>query len=188
MCFSINLHSNFTIGTKYLYQTIQRSRYLSADLRSIIDKVILNNAYFAHPENIIMCMISDSNDAIRQEGFKKIKEARKLKQKGIRKFIIPPLNFNATSYNCLIDWKNTKVTEPPITMDISDENIEIYSASNNPPKLTFPKFPCHTQAVERHIKLVTDASEKVCGPENRDDYIRSKIASRDAMPKFDCKK
>jgi len=36
-------------------------------------------------------------------------------------------------------------------------------------------FPCHTQAVERAVKLVTDASTAVCGESARDGFIRARI-------------
>lgn len=48
-------------------------------------------------------------------------------------------------------------------------------------------FRCHLQAVERHIKLLTKASATVCGQEARDGFIRTKIESRDKLPKFDTK-
>jgi len=49
------------------------------------------------------------------------------------------------------------------------------------------KFPCHTQAVERHVKMVTEAGKSVCGKERREGYIRAKIASRKNMTKYNTK-
>ena len=37
------------------------------------------------------------------------------------------------------------------------------------------KQPCHNQGVERHIKLVTEASTAVAGFEKRDELIFQKI-------------
>jgi len=48
------------------------------------------------------------------------------------------------------------------------------------------QHPCHNQAVERHVKLVTEASV-VTGYEKRDGMIRQKIQSRLLMRKFDSK-
>ncbi|KAK4879050.1 hypothetical protein RN001_004865 [Aquatica leii] len=56
-----------------------------------------------------------------------------------------------------------------------------------PEEIEILKFPCHTQAVERCIKLVTEASSLVCGAEARDGFIRARISSRTAMPKFNTK-
>jgi len=49
------------------------------------------------------------------------------------------------------------------------------------------EIPCHTQAVERTVKLVTQASSKVYGHERRDGFIRATLASRATMPTFDTK-
>ena len=46
-----------------------------------------------------------------------------------------------------------------------------------------PEFPCHTQAVERTVQLVTRASVKVCGPDARDGFIRNTLQSRKDLPK-----
>ena len=39
----------------------------------------------------------------------------------IREFQVPKINFKATSYPNLINWKKTTFTEPPMTFDLSDE-------------------------------------------------------------------
>ena len=48
--------------------------------------------------------------------------------------------------------------------------------------------PCHNQAVERHVKLVAEASMLVAGFERRDGMIRQKIKSRKLMPSSNTKK
>lgn len=47
---------------------------------------------------------------------------------------------------------------------------------------------CHTQPVERGVKMVTEVSSLVADVEKRDGAIRSKILSRSNMSKFDTKK
>ncbi|KAI4458007.1 ubiquitin-conjugating enzyme e2 [Holotrichia oblita] len=47
------------------------------------------------------------------------------------------------------------------------------------PEINYLKFPSHTQSVERCVKLVTEATEKVCGHENRGGYIRATLKSSD---------
>jgi len=49
-------------------------------------------------------------------------------------------------------------------------------------------FPCHTQSVERSVKLMVVASGAVCGQTRRDGFIRSRIESRRIMPQFHSKK
>ena len=43
-------------------------------------------------------------------------------------------------------------------------------------KEKLPPYSCHTQAVERTVQLVTQASKKVCGQEERDGFIRNTIS------------
>jgi hypothetical protein len=44
--------------------------------------------------------------------------------------------------------------------------------------LEFEKLPCHTQAVERCVKLVTEASAAVCVTAARDGFIRVRNEAR----------
>ena len=62
-------------------------------------------------------------------------------------------------YVDMIDWDQVEKTEPPLTMDMSEATI--LSAMANP--LILPKYPNHTQGVERLIPVVTGACEKRAG-------------------------
>ena len=87
---------------------------------------------------------------------------------------MPDINFQAKSYPDLIDWKKASFSEPPMTMSLSRE--EVLAFVDKP--LIIPGFNCHTQAVERAIKLVTEAAGLVIGEEARDGFIRQKVRSR----------
>lgn len=54
--------------------------------------------------------------------------------------------------------------------------------------VAFPRYTCHTQAVERMVKLVTESSLAVCGATARDGFLKAKIESQKSMPKFETKK
>ena len=41
------------------------------------------------------------------------------------------------------------------------------------PTIVFPEFFCHSRAVGRLMKVVTEASKAVCGPKSRDRFIRA---------------
>jgi len=60
-------------------------------------------------------------------------------------------------------------------MKLSDQEIEgnIKSAAVVPSSIT--SFPCHIQGVDRLIRAVNKASEKVYGAESRDAYIRQQL-------------
>ncbi|GBN13674.1 hypothetical protein AVEN_140049-1 [Araneus ventricosus] len=45
-------------------------------------------------------------------------------------------------------------------------------------------FPSHTQAVERIVKLITEASRKRVEPQNRDRFIRATLESMEQSSQF----
>ena len=71
---------------------------------------------------------------------------------------------------------------------IPDKDIANYVKSNSVAEAhKIALFPCHTQATERCIRLVTEASAKVSGQTARDGFIRAGIASRQIMKTFNTK-
>ena len=133
----------------------------------------------------------DERKHIRELAFRKIKTLRKSKHGqssssgDIRKFIIPTLNFEAKDYYELINWLDFPRLEPPITCILTENDLDEAIKTGSMPDLE--KYPCHTQAVERHIKVITDAARSVCGKERREGYIRAKLESRKRMSKYSTK-
>lgn len=84
----------------------------------------------------------------------------------------------------MIDW-GTGVTEPPITMSFTDDEIENHIERKQLYQCL--KYPLHTQAVERTIKIVSEVSAEVCSHEARDGLIRNRLASRQRIAKFESK-
>ena len=131
-------------------------------------------------------MIQDERSHIRELSWRRIKKAREqCKGKSVRIFKILPLNFEAAVYTDMIRWVDAEVTEPPITRKLSDEEIEELIKTKE--MKNFDRLPCHTQAVERCVKLVTEASSSVCGTKFRDGFIRARIECRKKMPSFETK-
>src|ERR1043165_6633181 len=124
----------------HVLQTLQKSRYLSENLKAVVDPVIERNAYFAHHENILLCMIGDERKWIRELTLRRILKARSEKY-GLRQYGVPKLNFNANDYIDLIDWQQTIVSEPPLLADISQEEVENFVSGHNFPIIDFPKSP-----------------------------------------------
>ena len=102
----------------------------------------------------------------------------------VRKYVVPKINFKATSYTELIDLNKAGLTEPPLTLSLSDS--QIISFKETPFKV--PNYPCHTQAVKRAVRLVSEASSKVVGQKARDGYIRQRICARKELKKFATKR
>ena len=98
----------------------------------------------------------------------------------VRKYLVPKINFDATSYTQLIDLQRAGITEPPLTLDLSDTQISAFKTT----PFEVPNYPCHTQAVERAVRLVSQASSKVVGQKARDGYIRQRIRARKELKKF----
>ncbi|GBM71383.1 hypothetical protein AVEN_248585-1 [Araneus ventricosus] len=112
---------------------------------------------------------------------KRIKKCRNSKKKEIsreREFKVPNLNFRATEYYDCINWFSTGISEPPITKNLSSKEIERNIVSGLILEEATVCFLSHTQAVERTIKIVTEAAMKICGREGRDTFIRAKLQSR----------
>ena len=205
---------------------IQYQRKLEADLQKIVQTVMQRNAYFAHPEAILLSMLADEDGEVRAQAVNTILTIRMKSNQGgpveiqgddgrgtdeedeelpeeeddafrwepseyksvtsstVRKFFIPTLNFAAETYPELIDWEVAKLTEPPLTLDLNE--AELLAIKETP--FEVPNYPCHTQAVERGVKLVSEASAAAIGQEAREGFICQRIKERKVLNKFESKK
>lgn len=186
--FEIKCNSSCQNGARHVFQTIKLSRYLRPDLKSIIDPVIQRNAFFAHPENILISMLNDTRLHIRELALRRILNAKQKTSQNIRIFKVPQLNFDAVEYTGLIDWQKNDITCPPLLRNLEIDNLKSIITESSEKFLHIDSFPCHTQAVERCVKLVTEASLSLVGSERRDGFIKSRIDSRLRMPQFESKK
>ncbi|EDV19921.1 uncharacterized protein TRIADDRAFT_61538 [Trichoplax adhaerens] len=175
--FAIKAKPQCTYGPRHFFQLIRLSRFLASNQQKIIDEVIQRNAYFAHPENLLLAMLTDDDKSLRESAFEKILFARRyIKRINVRQFKIPKIDFNAASYAEMIDWQREAITEPPLTMPLSE--LELRQIVETGDDSHFDAYPCHMQAVERIIRLVTAASTSVYGYERREGLIRSTLKSR----------
>ena len=104
--------------------------------------------------------------------------------KGVRKFTIPDLDWNATEWVDIVDLDMVNIFEPSILSDISDEQLENIKIA----PYSFPNYPLHSQSVERAVKLVTEAASKVVGEEKRHEHILSKVKARKVRKACDTKR
>ncbi|GBN55981.1 hypothetical protein AVEN_92950-1 [Araneus ventricosus] len=108
-------------------------------------------------------------------------------------FVIPAVNFGAADYVDLIDWQAFYVTPPTLLPTVlryysSRELLKMIQDDVPMEGWDFIKFPSYTKAVERIVKLVTEASRKRVGPQNRDGFIRATLESRKQMSQFESRK
>lgn len=188
MWFEIKTKPFVEDGPKHIFQSLRLVRKLPKNIQKIVKPIIERNAFFCHPENVLLSMISDERPTIRELGWRRIKKARENASRGstVRKFILPKLNFDCDNYVSLINWGECALSEPPLTMGLTIDVIDNFILSKE--KFECEKLPLHTQAVERVIKLVSEASEAVCSHEAREGFILSRISSRKRIPKFDSKR
>lgn len=97
---------------------------------------------------------------------------------------MPKINFECDDYTEMIDWENFYITEPPYTQSMSHDEIQIYMFAES--AIEDIEVPCHIQATERHIQIVTDAS-KLVGPSRREGVVHSILESRSKRPKTNTK-
>ncbi|GBN60878.1 hypothetical protein AVEN_120277-1 [Araneus ventricosus] len=132
-----------------------------------------------------LAILVDEREHIRELGYSRILKARQIvRKKTVRNFVPPKVNFQASDYIEIINWNSCVVYHPPLLWDLSEDDIKSLINSDTTPIREIQKFPYHTQAVERCIKLVTEASNKVCGHEARDGSIRATLKSILVMPNF----
>ena len=141
---------------------------------------------------MVCAMLESEDESVRRFAVNIIREHREKPLKiskskvlqGIRKHMIPALRWDALSWDKIIDWSKSEFHEPFILSKIDIGKIEECYAT----PYCFPKYPVHSQSVERAVKLVTEASFKVAGEERRHTSILSVISSRKSRKSFDTKK
>ena len=139
-------------------------------IRNIVIPRMESSAWFAHPENIILTLLASSDEEERRFCVRvildKIRKGGQGKT-GVRSFRVPTLNWKALTLKELIDWNEVEVTEPIITACMSSEDLVKFLDT----PLVVPDWTCHTQAVERTVKKVTEASKMVAGQEKKMDGL-----------------
>ena len=153
-------------------------------VQEITKKYVFRSSYFAHPELILITLLSSEDEEERRFGVKIIKEKiRGGAELGVslpRKFDAPPVNFQAKVLTELIDWDTVPLTEPLITATLTSE--QVISCLDTP--LEVPStWQCHSQSMERAIRKVSESCLMVVGEKKREGWIRCAEASRKVIKK-----
>ena len=190
--FHIKSHPHFTADPSNMFMQMRRVVVLSDEDQSIIKPVVQRNAYFAHPSTMLCAGLASEESSVRRKAVTILQDIRKKPPKptrakvlkGVRKFSIPPLQWDSGHWWDTIDWKATTVHQPAILKDMTDAELE--RAKDQP--VVFPGFPCHTRSVERAVKLVTEVTSQVEGEDARHGQILSVLASKESRKDFKSKK
>eukprot|EP00920_Eleutheroschizon_duboscqi_P022074 GHVT01053289.1.p1 GENE.GHVT01053289.1~~GHVT01053289.1.p1 ORF type:complete len:195 (-),score=0.44 GHVT01053289.1:150-692(-) len=149
----------------------------------IVMPTVRRSAWYAHSEAIIHTLLCSEDQKERIEGVDRILAIRgegaiQLGDSSVRTRRTPDINCDASSIGDLISWSEG-VSEPPLTCFLSTSEVENFI--NTP--MEVPNWPCHTQIIERVVKMVTEASAKYLSQEKRDGGIRVQETSRRLMSK-----
>ena len=186
--FNIKKNPHVSQGPIHYYNIVKMARNLlekkhPACYKEVV-KVLTNNPFMAHIENILLAMVMDDDPDVNSEAVKVIDTIRKKKKKAktIRKFLKPKdIDFNATNYYKLIDLSKVKAMyfcSPPLLNKYTIEDIKAKNFSKG-----FLSIPCHSQACERYVFLTSQAAESVVGEDKRNQFIINKDCRAERMPK-----
>jgi len=173
--FSIKCHSNIEDGSRHFLSLIQRTRTLPELYQQPVIEAIKRNAFFGHPENVILSLLCDNDLQTRRNGLSIIEIAREWHPTQ-RLFAVPPVNLKANSLYELLDT-NFVWSPPPILRHVSLSELRA-SVEDATVSSFFAGVPCHSQSVERAVKIVSESSKSVCGYTRRNKMILNTILSR----------
>ena len=146
-----------------------------------------HNAFSLHSENLLCAMLCDPRQSVRLLALKRILEIRISESAdSFRKFVKPVINFGADEYYLLINEHGW--IESTLTSHFNSSYMLSLTHQESFAPFIFPHYPCHTQSVERHIRLVSETSSMIACLKLRDGRISITLAEREIMPKFCSKK
>ncbi|GBN06576.1 hypothetical protein AVEN_62671-1 [Araneus ventricosus] len=136
----------------------------------------------------LLSMLTDNRENIRSLALRKLICARNESRGSseVRIFQVPKIDFKATDHFALFNWKRVGCSEPPLLMNVPFK--EIVAMVKVRKKEEWSKYPCHTEAVERCIRLMSEASESVYGEEKRHGFILNRKQSRSLIKQYNTKK
>ena len=184
--FRFKCYPHIQDGARNFFTLVELSRDLQDQDMLVAQGVLQNNAHWAHPENIIISMLSDDREELRRKAMLHIMKTRRehIDDIGPRQFVPPKVKFEAPDYFDLCDLEREPCSEPPLTMDM-DLNT-ILGAFKEP--IMLPSYPNNTQAVERLVRVVSEVAPKKAGYTARHRMILQLLKSRQLVSKFDTKK
>ena len=172
--------------------------------------------FFAHGENILVLMLSNSDEFVRRKAVNIIMKLRENGEQVSEGELTEDVNNNVDVSDEMIESFLNMSQYPPMdkSVRVFKKPIINFKASSyhemtpsewrtQPPVLkeynnSFIRsleqiplkldFKCHSQNIERHVKTVTEAAAAVCGHDRSDGNIRNKIKSRKLMKSFISKK
>ena len=181
--FWIKSHPNVCEGAiNFWYITkLLRDDDVKEQHKEIMKKVLKNNSYFAHPENVLLSMLADSRKQCREKAIQQVTEARQVTSDEVREFQLPQtLNLEAEDYVNMVNWESEPITSPQILRNVTNQDhLQLLMVHSQ------WIISCHSQGKERAVNLVTQAAQSRVNCVNRHKFILNVQESRNVLPTFD---
>lgn len=155
-------------------RSVELLQELPSSLQTHIRPVMQRNSYWAHPEAVLQTMVADEDPAVRGRAVRTIQQCRQQPPQEVRPYVLPMANFSAGHYTELLNWDTELITEPPLTMGLSNDELQCILGA----PLEVEAYPVHTVAVERTVKVVTAAARAVIGERQRHGWICRRLCHR----------
>ena len=177
--FAIKKSRDFTDGPKLIFQMLQDIHHLNEkDIVGITLSVIQRNCFCLQPGKFLAALLHSEEENHRALAMKKILESRTNpiliprhgEKDGMRINVIPTINFNSQEWSTLINLEDVDCFQPPCVEEFNNEVIANIVQNRGTP----PNIPCHSQAVERAVKLTSDLSKKAVSLRKRYNLILAK--------------
>ena len=185
--FKFKLDDRFEQGSINFFYLLQLTNELNNKEKKIAHKVLQDNCFWSHPENILVSMIADKREDVRHKAVLLIKEARdktmENQSEEPRKFVLPMLDFNADDYFKMVPLDDISLHDPPLLSDIPMD--EILKGIERPISLDY--FPNHNQSIERMVKVVSECATQKVGFTGRHRHFLQKLASHKIVSSFNTK-
>ena len=104
MRYHIRANSTRVSGALNLIWNVGLLRTLAAHLQDFVRRVVQRNAFWAHPEAVLLATMADSDAAVRVRAVSTIQLCRQKPHDGVRPLIQPAINFAATHNTELLEW------------------------------------------------------------------------------------
>lgn len=124
MWFNVKMRPNVCYGSQHFFAYLKsvENMKMPKKTKDIVLAVIEHNAYFGHPEQVLLSMLCDEDEQRREKAVSIILKIRESPQDSIREMKMPKLNYSARSYDEMISFEN-EISEPPITMHLINTDL-----------------------------------------------------------------
>ena len=190
MWFKFKTYPLLTDAPRHWFCLLRICAESDPEVGDIALKNITRNSYYFHSESIILCYVTSKSREERVIAVEIIKKIRARSQnpsignKSPRKRINPKkLNTSAAKLHEVISESEYK-NEPLHTCDIPTDQLDNLVES----PLVIKPFPSNSQSVERAIREMTEAGQRVSTVERRDGVIVARQIANHVLPQNTCKK